>query len=132
MKTKNIIIIIILITFTLFLLPGVRAPHLFKAITKAKWDSIRSKMAPIEAAIYTYKLNTGNLPDKLEDLIYCPDKLKDVWKGPYLKEKQLYDLWDNPYVYQINPNDPNSYVLISYGTDGEPGGEGYDADIYND
>lgn len=123
-------ILVFVIIFSLFLVSIL--PKKGLPINKAKHDVTRSKMIPIESAIEAYKLNTGKLPDKLEDLIYCSNELKDVWKGPYLKEKHLYDLWDNPYVYQNNPNDPNSYVLISYGKDGKPGGEGYGADIYND
>ena len=99
----------------------------------AKHDSTRPEMVPIEFAIEKYKQNTGKLPEKLEDLLNCPAGLENIWQGPYLVKKiQLYDTWDNPYIYQIKQNDPNSYVLISYGKDGKPGGKGYKADIYND
>ena len=94
------------------------------------YNSARAKMAPVESAIDTYKLNTGKLPSKLEDLVVCPPGLNG-WAGPYLKTSQLYDPWDRPFTYEPNTHDPNNYIIKSYGTDGKPGGKGYDADIYN-
>jgi len=92
--------------------------------------STRSKMAPIEVALNVYSENTGQYPETLEELINDPGL--SGWAGPYLIKKQLYDPWGNPFVYELNYDDPNKYTIISYGRDGEPWGEGYDADIYND
>ena len=130
MKLENILrVIVVLILISL--ITHIEVPDV-TPIDYKNYELIEPTMYIIESAIDSFKINTGELPGKLEDLIYCPNQLKDVWKGPYLKEKQLHDPWDNPYVYEINPNDPNSYMLISYGRDGKPGGEGYDADIFND
>ncbi|MBN2590306.1 MAG: type II secretion system protein GspG [Sedimentisphaerales bacterium] len=129
MKIENIITIIILIILALFLLGGMIAPRFFACIEKPRWDSARSKITPIESAINVYKLNTGKLPPKLEDLVTCPAGLESVWHGPYLKEKQLYDSWDRKFIYNVYSG---SYEIISYGEDGLPDGEGYDMDVYND
>ena len=94
---------------------------------------VKPMMSPIESAIGAYLLNTGEYPNVLEDLITCPSGLEDVWSGPYLKASQLLDPWGIQYIYipegTINPG---SYDLISYGEDGAQGGEGDNADIYND
>ncbi len=62
-----------------------------------------------------------------------PAGLEEKWNGPYLKKSQLLDPWGNPYIYmregQVNPG---SFDLISYGADGQQGGEGENADIVND
>ncbi len=91
-----------------------------------KWDSCKSKIAPIESAIDTFLLNTNYYPKTLDELIVNPGL--NGWAGPYLKEKQLYDPWDNPYTYLPYKG---GYDLISYGADGVKGGEGYNQDIYN-
>jgi general secretion pathway protein G len=92
-------------------------------------DLRRAKIVVIKAAIKTYRQHTGKFPNKLEDLINCPIGLENAWQGPYLKEKQMYDPWNRPYIYILDSND---FSLKSYGADGKPGGEGYDKDISNE
>jgi general secretion pathway protein G len=38
------------------------------------------------------------------------------------------DPWGNPYVYE-SPSEHGDYAILSYGSDGVPGGEGIDMDI---
>ena len=82
-------------------------------------------MQRIESAIESYYLNTGQYPAKLDDLLNCPKGFEGLWQGPYLESIQLYDIWDYPYIYELNSTDPNRYVIISYGGGGLPGGDGY-------
>jgi general secretion pathway protein G len=39
------------------------------------------------------------------------------------------DPWNNPYQYVSPGPNGRDYEITSYGRDGKPGGEGYDADI---
>jgi len=124
---------LLVVIIILALLAGVVAPKFFGQIGRAKKDLARPKMVPIESAIGAYLLNTNEYPSSLEDLITCPSGLENVWTGPYLSPKQLLDPWDNPYVYVPEGSfNPGSYDLISLGADGTAGGEGDNADIYND
>ena len=52
------------------------------------------------------------------------------WRGPYLRKVVPLDPWGRPYHY-ISPGRTNveSYDLYTLGRDGQPGGEGEDADI---
>ena len=119
---------LLVVIVILAMLSGIVAPRFFEQIEKARWDSCRAKMAPIESAIDTFLLNTGYYPSILDELVDDPGL--QGWAGPYLKDSQLYDPWDNPYVYSVYSG---GYDLISYGADGQEGGSGiYDADIYND
>ena len=52
------------------------------------------------------------------------------WDGPYLKKGVPQDPWGNPYVYRI-PGEHSEFDLLSYGKDGQLGGEGEAADITN-
>jgi general secretion pathway protein G len=119
------------------MLAAVMAPRVFRGMGKAKADIARSKMTIIEDSVSRFQFDCGRLPDEseggLEALITMPPELDGKWNGPYLKKSQLLDPWGNPYVYvregQINPG---SFDLISYGADGQEGGEGDNADITNE
>jgi len=114
------------------------APRVFKQIGKAKRDLARPRLALVEDALERFAINCGRYPDDsegLDALIMMPDDemLEGKWGEPYLKRSHLLDPWDNPIVYlaegEINPG---SYDLISLGADGEEGGEGDAADIFNE
>ena len=108
------------------------APWFFGKLTQAKRDLIIPRMKIVEAALENYAINCGGYPDDLDALLKSPEDLEDKWRGPYLKKKELLDPWDNPFVYE--PSEESSsgvYVLISYGADGRPGGEGENEDIDN-
>ena len=53
--------------------------------------------------------------------------------GGYLKGGRApLDPWGNPYLYESpGQNNPHFVDIWSYGADGQPGGEGVDADIGN-
>jgi general secretion pathway protein G len=126
-KRKGFTLVELLVVIVILaMLSGIVAPKFFAQIEKARYDSCRAKMTPIESAIDTFLLNTNTYPASLEELVVDPGLAG--WAGPYLKESQLYDPWDRPYIYNMT-ND--GYELISYAADGVQGGEGYGADIVN-
>jgi hypothetical protein len=47
------------------------------------------------------------------------------WRGSYLKGLPV-DPWRRPYIYLLTSGTPE---ILSYGADGKPGGEFFDADI---
>lgn len=112
------------------------APRMFKGLGKAKKDIGRAKMAIIEDALARFYIDCGRYPDDsegLEALVVAPAGTEEKWNGPYLKRSELLDPWDNPYVYVAEGVvNPGSFDLISYGADGQEGGEGDNEDIYND
>ena len=127
MKTLTALMII-LVTILLYIIYNRLQPGRLAPI----WVLARPKMVPIESAINVYYKNTGQYPNTLEDLIVCPSGYENLWCGPYVKEKQLYDPWNNMYIYEPNSLNTDGYNLISYGADGSPEGEGDNKDIYND
>ncbi|WP_246556135.1 type II secretion system protein GspG [Desulfonema magnum] len=51
-------------------------------------------------------------------------------KGGYLEKSNMpKDPWKYDYIYMSPGYSGKEYDLISYGRDGEPGGEGFDKDI---
>lgn len=122
---------LLVVIVILSLLAGITAPKLFQQIDKSKWDLTKPQMKPIEDSINSYLLNCGEFPVTLDDLLTNPGI--SGWSGPYLKKSQLFDPWGFQYIYIPNGTiNPGGYDLISYGKDGVAGGNGYNAEQYND
>ena len=123
----ELLVVIVIIS----VLAGIAGPRLIHQIDKSKWDLTKPGMNDIETAISAYYLNCGEYPNSLDNLLTNPGK--EGWLGPYLKASQLKDPWGFEYGYvREGTINPDSYDIISYGKDGLPGGDGYNAEQYND
>lgn len=96
---------------------------------KAKYKEAQIMVKKIDQAVQEFNLDTGNLPDSLEELV--SDNGDSMWMGPYLKEKELKDPWGEPYQYSTNSQHGMSYDIYSYAKDKNPGGEKLAADVGN-
>ena len=101
------------------------APNICNQQAGAQRDAALSQISALEAALDTYRLDVGQYPDSLEGLVEN-DSGRAAWNGPYLRREVPLDPWGNEYVYD---SDGRGFTLVSYGPDGERGGEGDDADI---
>ncbi|MDG2141177.1 MAG: type II secretion system major pseudopilin GspG [Gammaproteobacteria bacterium] len=101
------------------------APNIFNQQSGAQRDAALSQISSLEAALDTYRLDTGRYPDSLSGLREN-DSGRASWGGPYLRREVPKDPWGNDYVFDSNGRD---FTLFSYGPDGERGGEGDDADV---
>lgn len=134
---KGFTLVELLIVITVIsLIATIVAPRLFRGLGEAKSKIAKAKMAIIEDALLKFYSDCERYPDDSEGLgalIVAPPDLEDKWNGRYLKPSEILDPWGNPYIYvaegQINPG---TYDLISFGADGQDGGEGDNEDIYND
>jgi len=128
----ELLVVIVIIS----MLAAFAAPKLYQYVAKSKQDLARPRLVLVEDALEKFIIDCGRYPDDsegLDALLVAPADLEEKWRGPYLKAKQLNDTWDNPIVYRAEGEvNPGSYDLISLGADGEEGGEGANADIYND
>ncbi len=128
---------LLVVIVILSMLAAFAAPKFFHYIGKSKKDLTKPSLAFVENAIERFAIDCQRYPDDsegLEVLLVMPDDIEEgKWTGPYLKASQLNDPWGNPIDYQAEGEiNPGSYDLISYGADGVEGGEGDDADQYND
>ncbi len=100
---------------------------------KAKVNRAQSDVQTIATNIQRFYLDMGRYPTSEEGLIALTTQPQDdeqsKWHGPYLT-KLSKDPWGRDYVY-ISPGNENvdSYDLLTYGADGQEGGDGYNADI---
>lgn len=111
------------------------APKLVGREEQAKQVKARVDIQGIETALKLYKLDNGMYPTTeqgLEALVRPPEsgKVPKNWReGGYIdKGKIAKDPWGNEYIY-LSPGSHGDYDIISYGADGEPGGEQENEDI---
>ena len=107
------------------------APKVLEKVGTAKITAAQSDIANIMNALKMYKLDNGRYPSSdqgLQALVVKPTtgSIPANWKG-YL-EKLPDDPWHHPYQY-ANPGVHGDIDVFSFGADGQPGGEGDDADI---
>jgi len=103
------------------------APKFFKQVDTAKITAAKTDIKKIEQAIQLYRMETGQFPERIRDMVKEPEEVRG-WNGPYL-EKVLKDPWGNKYEYSVPGNDGRPYEIICFGSDGKEDGEGSDADI---
>ena len=119
------------------ILAGLIVPRFMDRPEEARRTKAAIQIQAIEQALKLYKLDNGVYPSTeqgLQALVEPPTvgRLpKNYRKGGYLeKGKVPKDPWGRDFVY-ISPGLHGEFDLMSYGADGEPGGEGMDADINN-
>jgi general secretion pathway protein G len=117
------------------ILAGLIIPRIMGRPEEARRMKARVQIESIGTALKLYKLDNGSYPTTeqgLEALVEPPSvgELARYWrKGGYLeKGKVPKDPWGNEYVY-LSPGVNDDFDLISYGKDGQPGGEDENADI---
>jgi general secretion pathway protein G len=119
------IIELLIVMAILAMLAVMVAPNLFNQADSARRDAVLSQISSLGSALDTYRLDMGQYPDDLEQLVTSSSG-RASWNGPYLRGDVPMDPWGNAYVYD---SDGRSFTLMSYGADGREGGEGNDADI---
>jgi general secretion pathway protein G len=117
------------------ILAGLIIPRIMGRPEEARRMKAVIQMEGLETALRLYKLDNGTYPSTeqgLQALVEAPTvgELPRAWReGGYLeKGKVPKDPWGNDYVY-LSPGLHGDYDLISYGPDGEPGGEDENEDI---
>ena len=101
-------------------------PNIFPQREAARRNFVLGEIATLEGLLESYNLDVGEYPDSLEGLVEN-DTGRASWNGPYLPGALPTDPWGNDYLYDSAGG--RDFTLISYGGDGEQGGEDDDADI---
>ena len=124
---------VVVVIVILVLLASIATPMYLNYIKRANVSAAKTQIKMLEDALTGYRLDMGKYPDTeagLAALVENPDE-NEKWAGPYIKPNVPKDPWGNDYVYVSPGENGRDYDLSSYGADGQPGGEGDDADINN-
>lgn len=126
------IIEVIVIVVIIGIIASVIAPRLLGRIGQAKTSAAESGAATL-AQQFSLFLSDHDNPSRgttLDVLWTKPSEVSDEEWEPYVnKPEDLVDPWGNPYVLVI-PGELNyDFDVVSYGSDGQPGGEGDAKDI---
>jgi general secretion pathway protein G len=87
---------------------------------QARVTAARNQINTLRDALITFKLAHGNFPTSEQGLVALRSELSgDVPPDP----------WGHPYLYKYPGEHGDEPEIISYGADGQPGGEGINADV---
>jgi len=117
----------------MLILAGIALPTYNGIRNRANKTKAVAEIQSFATAIASFQTDMGRLPRTLNELVVNPGA-GTKWQGPYLQRRKIQkDPWQNAYVYQVPSKDggAGSYDIISYGSDGAPGGTGSAKDIDN-
>jgi general secretion pathway protein G len=108
------------------LLAAYVGPRYFAQIGKSEQGAARAQIEALAKAL----LDTGSYPsaDKGLNALMAKPADEPKWQGPYLQKSVPLDPWGKPYVYKP-PSPGSDFDLLSYGKDGQPGGDAENADV---
>ena len=106
-------------------------PNVLDRADDARATAARTDVNNLMQALKLYRLDNQRYPTSeqgLQALVTKPTAgvIPPNWK-PYL-EKLPNDPWGRPYQY-LNPGVKGEIDIMSFGADGQPGGEGKNADV---
>ena len=127
------ILVVVLIITILATLVGI---NVIPELGKSKAAVAQAQIGTFRTALNMYRMNHGQYPTQSQGLMALvevpvsppiPDRYPETG---YLETRRLpLDPWNHDYVYVVPGPDREAYEIISYGADGEPEGEGENADI---
>lgn len=122
---------LLVVLVILGLLMSIVGPRVMKYVSSSRGDTAQIQVEELASALDMYYLEVGRYPSQeqgLSALIEQPPGVES-WAGPYLRKSNVpADPWGNDYVYRF-PGQNGPFDLYSLGADGQPGGEGENADI---
>jgi general secretion pathway protein G len=126
---------IMVVVIIIGLLAAVIVPSVMKRVDDAKVAKAKEDIQSLETALTMYYMDNSKYPSNdqgLSALITQPtDPTIKNWKAGGYIERISKDPWGNDYVFTFPGTHGKAYDLCSLGADGEPGGDGINADICN-
>ena len=124
---------IMVVVVILAVLGALVVPKLIENVDKARVTRAQADIRAIQTALDLYRLDNFKYPTTEQGLQALVKQPADATLTNYRAEGYLpavpKDPWNNPYQYASPGPDGKSYEVLSFGRDGKPGGDSYDADI---
>ncbi len=131
LQTGFTLIELMVVLVIIGVLAALIVPNVLDRADDARVTAARTDVSNIMQALRLYKLDNQRYPaadQGLQALVARPTTgvAPPNWK-PYL-EKLPSDPWGRPYQY-LNPGVKGEIDVMSFGADGQPGGDGKNADV---
>ncbi|MDR0279555.1 MAG: type II secretion system major pseudopilin GspG [Paucimonas sp.] len=121
---------LLVVLVVLGLLAGLVAPKYFAQLGRSEAKVAKAQIEGLAKALDLYRLEVGHYPSTeqgLQALVTAPGD-ESRWTGPYLQKQLPQDPWGRNYLYR-QPGEHGEYDLMSMGKDGQPGGDGENAEV---
>lgn len=137
-KTRNrgfTLIEIMVVVVILGILAALIIPNIMDRPDQARIAKAKQDIRALDTALSLYRMDNYRYPSTEQGLQALVEKPStppvppNYKQGGYLK-RMPKDPWGNDYIY-LSPGSHGEYDLSSLGADGQPGGEGVNADINN-
>lgn len=122
---------LMVVILILAILAALIVPRVIGRADDAKRAKASADIATLDSAIQQFRLDNDRYPtteEGLSALRQAPQDAKN-WRGPYLDKPLPPDPWQNQYIYESPGPNGQDFLVQSYGKDGQPGGDGDNADI---
>ncbi len=126
---------VMVVIVILGVLAALVVPKVMSRPDEARVMAARQDVASLMQALKLYRLDNKRYPTTEQGLMALVSKpssgpVADNWKAEGYVERLPQDPWGQVYQY-LNPGLRAEIDVFSFGADGEPGGEGNNADIGN-
>jgi general secretion pathway protein G len=93
---------VLIVVAILVVLAGTSSLYVFKYLENSKVNRAKVDVKTIQTAAEAYKVQTGELPESLQQLVSPPDGGK-----PYIEQQYIMDPWGKPYSYESSGQHSN-------------------------
>ncbi|RZV36991.1 MAG: type II secretion system protein GspG [Chromatiales bacterium] len=125
---------IMVVVIIIGILAAIVAPNVIGRVDDAQIIKAKADISNIENAMKFYRLDNFAYPTTeqgIEALVTKPtDPSIRNWKAGGYIDRLPKDPWGNPYLF-LNPGNNGEIDIYTLGADGNPGGDGLNADIGN-
>ncbi len=125
---------IMVVVIILGILAAIVAPNVIGRVDDAQITKAKTEIRNLDSSLKFYRLDNFAYPTTEQGLEALATKPADPniknWKSGGYIPRVPNDPWGNSYLY-LNPGTNGEIDIYTLGRDGQPGGEGVDADIGN-
>ena len=123
---------LLVVILILAILAALVVPRFIGRADDAKRAKAIADIATLSGELEKFRLDCDRYPTTEEGLNALRVQPADIkgWRGPYITYSVPPDPWGFEYFYEYpGANGDDSFALMSYGQDGQPGGSGNAADV---
>jgi len=126
---------IMVVVIIIGLLAAFIVPTVISKVDDAKINKAKADIQALEAALTMFRLDNSKFPSTDQGLAALTKPPTDPsirhWRAGGYLDRVSKDPWGNEYQYAYPGTHGKEYDLFTLGADGQPGGDGVNADIGN-